>query len=80
MSEKVADLVKAVLELSREEQADFLDAYQIARCRGESGLPFDPEWLDEIDRRSEAYERGEMKSYTWDEVKARLNQRIKSGE
>lgn len=80
MSEKVNDLVKAVLDLSREDQADFLDAYQIARCREENGLPFDAEWIDEIERRTAELDRGEAKTSSWEEVKERLQKRMNGRE
>ena len=79
MSEKVNELVKAVLELSREDQADFLDTYQIARSRAENGFPFDESWLEEIDRRTAEWERGEVQSLPGDEVEQRLRKRISEG-
>jgi putative addiction module component (TIGR02574 family) len=80
MSEKVAQVLQAALELSLEERADFLDAFQTAVAGKENVLPFDEEWLAEIQRRSEAYDRGEMQSYTWEEVKKRLQKRISGNE
>ena len=80
MSEKVAQVLQAALELSVEERADFLDAFQTAVAEKENVLPFDEEWLAEIQRRGEAYDRGEMQSYTWEEVKERLQKRISGNE
>lgn len=79
MSEKVDQLLKAVLGLSREEQADFLDAYQIARCRVENGLPFDEEWLEEIERRIAEVDQGEAKTSSWEEVKRRVRGQLERG-
>lgn len=68
MNERVRQIAEQARLLTPEEQAelldvlaDMVDTYEI-----------DPELLEECERRWQAYERGEMKSYTWEEVKAQL--------
>jgi putative addiction module component (TIGR02574 family) len=77
MSEKVEKVLQAALELTREERSDFLGAFQSALVQ-EGGIPpLDDEWLAEIERRSQAYERGEMKTYSWAEVRDSVRDEFK---
>ena len=70
MNERVKHIAEQARQLTPEEQADLLGILT-DMVEGETNK-IDPELLEECERRWEAYERGEMKAYTWEEVKARI--------
>lgn len=41
----------------------------------EAALSLSPEWMDEIERRSSAYEAGEMETFTWEQVRTEARRR-----
>lgn len=72
----VADILKAALALPTP------DRERIARELWESVPPTgvlsedDPGFAKELERRAEAYRSGEMSASTWEEVDARLTERL----
>ncbi len=70
MNERVRHIAEQAQQLTPEELAELLDT--LADMAGAQDYEIDPELLEECERRWQAYERGEMKSYTWEEVKAQL--------
>ena len=70
MNERVRHIAEQARQLTPEELAELLDA--LADMAGAQDYEIDPELLEECERRWQAYERGEMKSYSWEEVKARI--------
>jgi putative addiction module component (TIGR02574 family) len=70
MNERVKHIAEQARKLTPEEQADLLGVLT-DMVEGEA-YEIDPELLEECERRWEAYERGEVKAYTWEEVKAQL--------
>lgn len=71
MNLTVDELVAHVERLSDEDRELLLE-----RLRQSSMAPMDADieaaWVDEIDRRLDAIDRGEMRSIPWDEAKKRL--------
>ena len=70
MNERVKKLTDEARRLTPEEQAELLDA--LAAMVHAEDQEIDPALLEECERRWERYKRGETKSYTWEEVKARI--------
>ncbi len=70
MNERVKHLAEQARGLSPDEQAELLGI--LADMVDAEVYEVDPALLEECERRWQAYERGEMKSYTWEEVKARI--------
>ena len=71
MNLTVDELVAHVERLSDEDRELLLE-----RLRQSSMAPMDADieaaWVDEVDRRLDAIDRGEMRSIPWDEAKKRL--------
>ncbi|MGO9173316.1 MAG: addiction module protein [Rhodomicrobium sp.] len=63
-------LTEEARRLTPEEQAELLDALTAMVHADDHEI--DPALLEECERRWQAYRRGEMKSYSWEEVKAEL--------
>ena len=70
MNERVKHIAEQARQLTPDERADLLGILS-DMVEGEA-YEIDPELLEECERRWEAYERGEVKAYTWEEVKARI--------
>lgn len=70
MNERVKKLTEEARQLTPEEQAELLDA--LTAMLHEDDHEIDPALLEECERRWERYKRGETKSYSWEEVKARI--------
>jgi putative addiction module component (TIGR02574 family) len=70
MNERVKHIAEQARKLTQQELAELMDA--LADMAEEDPGEIDPELLEECDRRWEAYERGEVKTYSWEEVKARI--------
>jgi putative addiction module component (TIGR02574 family) len=71
MNERVRQIADQARRLSPDEQAELVDEL-LAMMRGEPQLVVDKALLEECERRWQVYKRGEMKSYSWEEVKARV--------
>ncbi len=67
----VRELKEAVKKLSPQEQI-LLVRYVLGTLEIEEGEMSD-EWKMELEVRSEAHEKGEVKTRSWEEVKERLN-------
>jgi putative addiction module component (TIGR02574 family) len=70
MNERLRHIAEQVRQLTPDEQAELFDT--LAGLVEPEAYEVDPELLEECERRWQAYERGEMKAYTWEEVKAQL--------
>jgi len=75
-----ADILQAALKLPASERLrislELSDSVSPDRLWSEE----DPELAGELNRRSAAYESGEMTSSTWDEVNARLIEQLKQAK
>jgi putative addiction module component (TIGR02574 family) len=70
MNERVRHIARQARNLTPDERADLLGLLS-DMVEGEA-YEIGPELLEECERRWEAYERGEVKAYAWEEVKARI--------
>lgn len=62
--------VKEIIELSIPERILLVETIwdSIEADTSSNAIPFTDEQINEITRRLDSYERGESKTYTWDEV------------
>ncbi len=75
MSPATEQLLQAALALPEPERLELLEALLEAGNRpGE--LPFDPDWLPEIQRRSAEIQAGEVTLAPWPLVRERVRQRL----
>jgi putative addiction module component (TIGR02574 family) len=70
MNERVKQIADQARQLSPDERADLVD--ELLAMMHDEPHEIDKALLEECERRWQAYKRGEMKSYTWEEVKARI--------
>ena len=67
----VDDLIACARRLSSDEFEVLM-----VRLQHEVALPLDPviedAWMEEVERRADAMDRGEMRAVPWDEAKKRL--------
>jgi len=71
MSDQLAALIAQARSLSPEERE--LLMLQLQQMLDETAEPgWESAWSAEIERRIEAYERGEVTTSSWEEVRARL--------
>jgi len=75
MSEATTRLLQEILDLPDDQREELLGAVQAATGNEPRSLPFAEEWLAEIQRRSDEYDRGEAKTVSWEEVQERMNAR-----
>lgn len=66
MNERVKDLAAEARKLSSEELAELVE--ELLGVLHEADPQWDKAWADESRRRMDAYRRGEMESYSLDEV------------
>lgn len=71
MSPSTEHLFEAARALPEAEQVELIDAL-IAALDEANPPPLDAAWLQEIQRRSAAYDAGEVTPVPWSEVQARL--------
>jgi putative addiction module component (TIGR02574 family) len=69
MNERVKNIAEQARQLTSEERLELL---ALLEEMAEEEMEFDPAQIEEWQRRSAAYDRGEIQSYTWEEVKARI--------
>jgi putative addiction module component (TIGR02574 family) len=70
-------LLQAALALPEEERLELAEALLASHEHDpSSGLPFDPAWLGEIQRRSAEIEAGTVQSTPWPVVRERVRQRL----
>ena len=75
MNRKVEDLLQSALKLPDDEQLELAAA--LNSSLDERGLqPLDEAWLTEIQRRSDEYDAGRLKTVSWDEVKQKARREI----
>jgi putative addiction module component (TIGR02574 family) len=77
MSPSVQSILQQAMSLPPDQRLELLDALD-AVTAAEAPLTLDQDWIDELDRRWAAYESGESKVYTWEEVKAEARRRLQS--
>jgi putative addiction module component (TIGR02574 family) len=70
MNERVRHIADQARKLTPEERAELLDA--LSEMVEDEVFEPSAELLEECERRWQAYERGEVKSYSWEEVRARI--------
>jgi putative addiction module component (TIGR02574 family) len=70
MNERVKQIADQARQLTADEQAEPVD--ELLAMMHEPSLEWEKAWAEEAERRWKAYERGEMKSYSWKEVKDQL--------
>jgi putative addiction module component (TIGR02574 family) len=75
MSTALADALKAALQLTPEEKVELVDTLY-KECPMEF-IDWDPEWVAEINRRSDEIDAGIASGRTWDEIKAELEKELK---
>ncbi len=68
MNERVKLLSEAAAKLTPEERVELVERINLTLL--DRQVEIDGAWDKEVERRMEAYRRGEMKSYAWEEVKA----------
>lgn len=69
----VESILEAALRLDPAERLELMDAL-VATLDGEVAFEFDAAFTAELDRRWRAYEAGQAKTYTWQELKALLQE------
>jgi putative addiction module component (TIGR02574 family) len=74
MNERVKKLSEEIRKLSPEEQADLMDELLVLTYR-EPDPEIEKAWLEEIDRRIDAVERGDTKTIPMEEAMAKLRSR-----
>lgn len=77
MSPNVQSILQQAMSLPHEERLELLEALD-AVTAAEAPFTLDQAWIEELDRRWAAYESGESKVYTWEEVKAEARRRLQS--
>ena len=75
MSPAAQQVLQLALTLPEDERLDLVDAL-IASRGYESELPFDPELLVEINRRSAEIESGAVQTAPWSVVRERVRRRL----
>ena len=75
MSPAVAEILKVATKLTPEEKLELADSLY-KECPPEI-MDWDPEWLAEINRRSDEIDAGIASGRTWDEIKAELEAELK---
>jgi putative addiction module component (TIGR02574 family) len=70
MNDRVRQLYDQAQQLSPEEQAELLEVLIASAPEPTAG--WDKAWAEECERRWQAHERGETKSFSWEEVKAQF--------
>jgi putative addiction module component (TIGR02574 family) len=75
MSPATEQLLQAALALPEDERLELVEAL-LASHDPSSGLPFDPSWLGEIQRRSAEIEAGTVQLTPWPVVRERVRQRL----
>ncbi|MBI4724259.1 MAG: addiction module protein [Rhodomicrobium sp.] len=68
MNERVKVLSEEAAKLTPEERVELVERINLTLRDHQAGV--DAAWDEEIRRRMEAYRRGEVKTYTWEEIKA----------
>ena len=76
MDTALEDVLTSAKTLPRSDKAE-LARIMIKDLETSDDVDVEPLWLEEVQRRVEAVERGEMKTYDGDEVLARLRSLIK---
>ena len=72
-------IVQQALELPPEDRAFVVDALEQSLTNGEFATPeIAAAWAAEVERRSAAYDRGEMPGEDWQVVMARLHERLEN--
>lgn len=69
MNQHVKRLAEEAAKLTPEERVELV--HRINLTLGDHQAEVDAAWDAEAKRRFEAYDRGEIKSYTWEEIKQR---------
>jgi putative addiction module component (TIGR02574 family) len=69
MGSSYTRILKAALSLSEPERLELVDELLSTFATGKAA-PFDDEWLAEIQRRSQEYDKGRVKTVAWEKVKA----------
>ena len=77
MATSLNEALRAALQLPERDRITLVDAL-IEKLEPEINGSLDPEWLAEIQRRSDEIDRGLVQAIPWDEVKRRTRQRKKS--
>jgi putative addiction module component (TIGR02574 family) len=75
MSPEAEQLLQAALALPDDDRLELVEALLTAEGRSD-GLPFDPAWLSEIQRRSAAVEAGTAQLTPWPVVRERVRRRL----
>ena len=68
MSERVRVLSEEAAKLTPEERIELVERINFTLLGRRAEI--DAAWNEEVRRRMQAYRRGEVKSYTWEEIKA----------
>jgi putative addiction module component (TIGR02574 family) len=77
MSTGASEILSAALSLSDDERASI--AYELLHSLKPSGIlsEDDPNFLAELERRAEAFDRGETTAHDWEEVSRELRQMLR---
>ncbi len=75
MGPTTEQLLQAALALPEEERLELVEAL-LASHSPPNELPFDPAWLDEVQRRSAEVEAGAAHLDSWPVVRERVRQRL----
>jgi putative addiction module component (TIGR02574 family) len=68
MNERVRLLSEEAAKLTPEERVELVERINLTLLNRQDEI--DEAWDKEVERRMEAYRRGEMKSFSWQEIKA----------
>ena len=68
MNERIRLLSEEAAKLTPEERLELVERINLTLLDRQEEI--DGAWDKEVERRMEAYRRGEMKSYTWEEIRA----------
>jgi hypothetical protein len=76
MSPATKEILRAALALTESERSELIEEL-LAAEPGPRDLPFDPAWLDEIQRRSAEIDGGGITLKSWAELRDRVRRRVK---
>ncbi len=79
MIAKIDEVLEAALALPVDEQRVLVEAL-LAATDPPSPNSLHPSWAAEIHRRSEAYDAGQTRTLTWEEVKEQASRRLMNND
>lgn len=76
MGPATEEILRSAVALPEEERAELIEGLLAAQAEI-GGLPFDPSWLEEIQKRSAQIDQGGVTLTSWEVVKNRVRERVR---